>query len=87
MPRSRESRQNIDRLQRGRRSVTLPGLETKVNLPSRAGLLWYAGIGAMAAAELVEWPIALLLAGTHFVEDHSHSRDIQELAEGIDAGA
>lgn len=41
----------------------------------------------MAAIDLIEWPLALLVAGTHFIENHSHNRDIQELAEGIDAGA
>lgn len=87
MPASRQTRQNIGRMQRGRASITLPGTDTKINLPSRPGLLWYIGIGAMTAAELIEWPIALLLASTHFVEDHSRSRDIQELAEGIDAGS
>ena len=68
-------------------SVRLPLSGTKINLPDKGGLLWYAGLGAMAAAELVEWPIALLLAGTHFVENHSHSRDLQNLAEGLEEGA
>ena len=83
----RTQRQNIDRLRRGGASVTLPGTGTRINLPNRAGLVWYAGIATMATVELIEWPIALLVAGTHFVENHSHSRDIQELAEGIEAGA
>ncbi len=79
--------EKVKRLRRGPPSVKLPGTSTKINLPDRGGLLWYAGIGVMAAVELVEWPITLLLAGTHFVENHSHSRDMQELAEGIDEGA
>lgn len=78
---------NIDRLRRGRPSVTVPGTRASIHLPDRAGLAWYAGIGAMAAIDLIEWPIALVVAGTHFVENHSHSRDMQELAEGIDSGA
>jgi hypothetical protein len=41
----------------------------------------------MTALELIEWPIALLVAGTHLIESHSRNRDVQELAEGIDAGA
>lgn len=82
-----KTRRNISRLKRGGPSVNVPGTATKINLPDRSGLLWYAGIGAMAAAELIEWPIALLVAGTHFIENHSRSRDIQELAEGVDAGA
>jgi hypothetical protein len=87
MPTTKTTRQNIQRLKRGGPTVTVPGTETKVNLPDRSGLLWYAGIGAMAAAELIEWPVALIIAGTHFVENHSHSRDIEQLAEGIDAGS
>lgn len=86
MPAGRTTRQNIQRARRGP-SVTLPLTNTRINLPDRPALAWYAGIGAMAAAELVEWPVALLIAGTHFIENHSHHRDIEELADGIDAGA
>jgi len=78
---------NIKRLRRGAPSLTLPGTGTKITMPDRAGLAWYAGIGAMAAFELIEWPVALIIAGTHFIEHHAHSRDIQELAEGIESGA
>jgi len=87
MAQTETNTQEIQRIRRGPPSVRLPLIGTKVNLPDRAGLLWYAGIGGMAAVEIVEWPIALIIAGTHFVANHSHSRDVQELAEGIDAGA
>ncbi len=87
MPKRNTSNEKLERLRRGSASVTVPVLDTNVYLPDKAGLLWYAGLGAMAAAEFVEWPIALLLAGTHFIENHSRSRDIQELAEGVDTGA
>ena len=81
----RTTQHNIRRARRP--SVTLPFTDTKINLPDAPALAWYAGMGAMAAAELVEWPVALLIAGTHFIENHSHSRDIEELADGISAGA
>jgi len=80
------TRQNINRL-RNPPSLSLPLIGTRINVPDQAGLLWYAGLGAMAAMELVEWPVALLIAGTHFVENHSHNRDIKELADGLDSGA
>jgi hypothetical protein len=87
MPRRDTRNKKLDRLRQGSPSFTLPVINVDVGLPDRAGLLWYAGLGAMAAAEFVEWPIALLLAGTHFIENHSHSRDMQAIAEGIDTGA
>lgn len=68
-------------------SVTLPGSNMKINLPDRTGLAWYAGLGLMAAVELIEWPVAAIVAGTHFIQNHSHHRDIQELAQGIQASA
>ncbi len=82
-----KSKQNVDRLRRGGPSVSLPGSDIKVNLPGRGGLVWYAGIGAMAALEVIEWPIAVVISATHFIENHSHSRDVQELADGIESGA
>jgi hypothetical protein len=87
IPAKQKTRQNLDRMRRGSRSVTVPGTSTKLNLPDHAGLAWYAGLGAMATIELIEWPVALLIAGTHFIGNHAHNRDVQELAEGIDAGA
>lgn len=86
MPTKQQTRQNITRL-RNPPSVRLPLVGMKINLPGQADLAWYAGLGAMAATELVEWPVALLIAGTHFIENHVHDRDIQQLAEGVDAGA
>jgi hypothetical protein len=83
MPTSRQYNQRVRRAP----SVTLPFTHTKVSLPHGPGLVWYAGIGAMAAAELVEWPVALLVAGTHFIENNTRNRDIEELAEGISSGA
>lgn len=79
------TRENLRRL-RNPPSVRVPGLG-RVILPDKGGLLWYAGLGTMTAVELIEWPIAALVAGTHFIENHSHNRAISELAEGIDAGA
>jgi len=71
--------EKVDRLRRGPASVKLPGTTTNINLPDRGGLL-------MAAAGLVEWPITLLLAGTHFGENHSHSAICRRRGR-IDEGA
>ncbi len=79
------ARKQVNKLARETPSVRLPVTGTKINLPGRGGLAWYAGIGAMAAVELVEWPVALLIAGTHFIERHTRNRDLEQLAEGIDA--
>jgi hypothetical protein len=86
MPPKRAKNQNLERL-RHPPSVPVPGTEMRINLPDRPAVAWYAGIGAMAAIELIEWPVALLITGTHFIENHARSRSIEELCDGIDAGA
>lgn len=86
MPPKRRKNEKLERL-RHPPSVSIPGTDTRINLPDRPALAWYAGIGAMAAMELIEWPIALVITGTHLIENHVHSRSIQELADGIESGA
>lgn len=86
MPTKQTTKRNLDRL-RNPPSVAVPGTKSKVNLPGRPALAWYAGIATMAAVEWIEWPVALIVAGTHFIENHTHNRNVQELAEGIEAGA
>jgi hypothetical protein len=55
----------VDRL-RHPASVAVPLVDTTINLPDRAAAAWYAGLGVMAALELIEWPFAVAVAGTHF---------------------
>ncbi len=52
-----------------------------------ARVAWYVGLGAMAAFELVEWPLALLIGVTHAIETHSHDQIVDGLAGGVEAGA
>jgi hypothetical protein len=85
MPSKQTRRYNVERL-RNPPSVTVPGTETAVNLPDRTALAWYAGLAAMATLELIEWPFAVAVAGTHLLANHAQRRDVQELCEGIEAG-
>jgi hypothetical protein len=60
----------------------------RVTTPStQARLAWYAGLGAMAAIGLIEWPVALVVGATHFVQNHSNDELADQLAEGVGSGA
>lgn len=67
--------------------MKLPIVDLELNRPAKASLAWYGGISAMAAAGLVEWPLALIVVAGHFVEENSRSQAISEAAEGVEAGA
>jgi hypothetical protein len=42
-----------------------------VTLPSPAKTAYYLGLGALAAAEVVDWPVAVALAAGTFVAQHT----------------
>jgi predicted membrane protein len=49
-------------------------------------LAWYAGLTLMALFEVIEWPIAVVIAVGHEISHRARSRAIRQLAEGIEAG-
>ena len=47
---------------------------------------WYAGLIVMALFEVIEWPVAIVIAVGHEIAHRSRSKALRELAEGIEAG-
>jgi uncharacterized membrane protein YjdF len=67
--------------------VKVPLFATRVSKPARGSLAWYAGLGIMAAFEVIEWPVALIVAAGHAVATNARNPEARELAEGTEAGA
>ncbi|MGZ4287323.1 MAG: hypothetical protein ACXVHB_23910 [Solirubrobacteraceae bacterium] len=51
-----------------------------------ARVAWYAGLGALVAFEVIEWPIAALLAASHFIEHNARHAIVKQLTEGLEEG-
>ena len=67
-------------------SLDLP-LLGHVNLPPPYHLFWYAGVATLAAIEIIEWPIAAVLAVGKALADNHHSRVLREFGDALeDAG-
>jgi hypothetical protein len=66
-------------------SLDLP-LVGRVNLPPLYHLGWYAGLATLAAIEIIEWPIAALLAVGKALADNHHSRLLMEFGEALEEG-
>lgn len=58
--------------------MTTPSTQTRV--------AWYAGLGAMAMIGLIEWPVAVVVGATHYIQNHSNDQLADQVAGGIDAG-
>ena len=70
-----------------RRHVTLPLIGLRVEVPRPERLAWYAGLGLMAAFEIVDWELALVIGLGHLITDNVHNQTIAELASGAEARA
>ena len=66
------------------RHVDVPLLGS-IAVPDPSGMAFYAGLGALAAAELIEWPVALIVAAGHLLSHQSASHAFQGLGEALES--
>ena len=64
-------------------SVELP-LIGRVPLPRPEQLAFYGALGVLAAVEIIEWPVALVLGSGHFLVQEDHNRVVQEIGEALE---
>ena len=66
---------------------TVPLVGFRIRLPEPERIAWYAGLGLMAALELVDWEVALVIGVGHLIADNTRSPTVAGLAEGAESGA
>ena len=80
---------NLTRLApRGKPQMARQRWVTQTALTDRTDprLTWYLGLGFMAALEVIEWPVAIVVAVGHELTYRARTRALLELAKGIEAG-
>ncbi|MFH8800775.1 hypothetical protein ACH4F6_14430 [Streptomyces sp. NPDC017936] len=65
-------------------AVTLDVFGTRVELPPPDQLAFLAGVGLLAAAKVVEWPVAVILAVGHQLAHSHHGRVLREFGEALE---
>ena len=58
---------------------------TRLETPPVENLAFYAGLGVLAAAEIIEWPVAVVLTVGHVLMGLTHRPALRGLGEAIDA--
>jgi hypothetical protein len=64
-------------------AVNLP-LLGQVQIPRPEQLAYYGGLAALAALELIDWPVAVVIAAGHLLASNHHNRLLEELGEAIE---
>jgi hypothetical protein len=67
------------------RSVTLPVLGLRVPLPTAERAIYYGGIAGLVAAELIEWPVALVVLAGHEILMRSRNPLVREVGKAAES--
>ena len=64
-------------------SVNLPVIG-RLRIPPPEHLAYYGALGVMAAVEIIDWPIALVIAAGHALAQQHHDKVAGELGEALE---
>ena len=82
--RGTSQREAVDRIREGESfAVNLP-VVGQVEVPPPEHLAYYGGLAALAAFEIIEWPVALVIAAGHLLASNHRNRILEELGEAME---
>ena len=56
----------------------------EISFPSPEHVAWYAGVVVLVAFEVIEWPIALVLATGRVLADNHHSQVLEQFGLALE---
>jgi hypothetical protein len=64
-------------------AINLPVIG-QVEIPRPEQLAYYGGLAGLAALELIDWPVAVVIAAGHLLASNHHNKLLEELGEAIE---
>jgi hypothetical protein len=64
-------------------AVNLP-VVGRVHIPRPEQVAYYGALGALAALEIIDWPIALAIAAGHALVQNQHNRVAENIGEALE---
>jgi hypothetical protein len=65
-------------------TVTLPFVHISITAPERESAAYYLVLGGLVAAEVIEWPIGVLLATSHVLAKRHRFRALEGAIEAFE---
>lgn len=83
--RGTSQRDAVEKIRKGQTfAVELP-VVGKVRIPRPDQIAYFGGLAALAAFEIIDWPIALAVAAGHVLASNHHDKVLQELGEVMES--
>ncbi|WP_156752034.1 hypothetical protein [Mycobacterium sp. E2497] len=82
--RGTSQREAVQRIREGETfHVNLPVLG-QMEIPRPEQLAYFGGLAALAALELIDWPVAVVFAAGHLLASNHHNKLLEELGEAME---
>ncbi|ODR04910.1 hypothetical protein AWC25_06760 [Mycobacterium sherrisii] len=82
--RTTSQRDAVQKIREGETFVVNLPLVGQTEIPRPEQLAYYGGLAALAALELIDWPVALVIATGHLLASNHHNRLIEEFGEAME---
>jgi hypothetical protein len=70
--------------ERGGHRAVITVDRTSIETPPVEHMIFYAGMGVLAAMDVIEWPLALLLMTGHLLMDATNRPGLHQLGEALE---
>ncbi|MBW0017484.1 MAG: hypothetical protein JO236_08070 [Mycobacterium sp.] len=74
----------VEKVREGETFVVNVPVLGQVEIPRPDQLAYYGGLAALAALELIDWPVAVVIAAGHLLAANHHNRLLEELGEAME---
>jgi hypothetical protein len=74
----------VEKIREGETFVVNVPVVGQVEIPRPEQLAYFGGLAALAALELIDWPVALVIAAGHFLASTHRNKLLEELGEALE---
>jgi magnesium-transporting ATPase (P-type) len=82
--RGTSQREAVQQIREGETFVVDLPVVGRVTVPRPDQLAYYGGLAALATFNLIDWPVALVIAAGHLLANNHHNHLLEELGEAIE---
>jgi hypothetical protein len=77
-------REAVDKIREGETfAVNLP-VVGQMEIPRPEQLAYFGGLAALAGLELIDWPVAVVIAAGHLLASNHHNKILEELGDAME---
>ncbi len=77
-------REAVEKIREGETFVVNLPVVGSVEIPRPEQLAYFGGLAALAAFELIDWPVAVVIAAGHLLASTHHNKILEELGEAME---